>query len=85
MTYSVNDTDTEAELDTEMITGIAVGAQTCFWIIEGGWMYDFAQNIFATPNSPLVVSMSYAWFEWQQCDNATEGFEGLGNCTRWRI
>jgi hypothetical protein len=30
---SPNDTDDEAQLDTQMLTGMAVNAKTCFWRI----------------------------------------------------
>jgi len=48
-------------------------------------MYDFTQNIFNTPNAPLVVSMSYGWLEWEQCDNYTDGDTFVGNCTALHI
>ena len=56
---------------------------------DNGWMYEFAAYIFQTPTAPLVVSMSYAWFENDQCSNDNNG-GGLGNCTylhipNWRV
>lgn len=47
------------------MTGMAAGADICFYIMDSnnGWMYEFANQIFQTPNAPLVVSMSYAWNE----------------------
>jgi len=82
-----NDTDDEALLDTQMITGMAVGAKTCFYIMDAGsgWMYEFGNQIFITPNAPLVVSMSYGWVEFEQCINETDGTYFLGNCTYLHI
>ncbi len=31
-------------------------------------MYEFASDLIATPNPPLVVSMSWGWPEPEQCD-----------------
>jgi len=85
--FIVNDTDVEAQLDTQMITGMAAGAQTCFYIMQQGasWMYEFANLIFTTPDAPLVVSMSYGWVEFEQCINETDGTWFLGNCTYLHI
>jgi subtilase family serine protease len=85
--FIVNDTDVEAQLDTQMITGMAAGAKTCFYIMQQGasWMYEFANQIFITPNAPLVVSMSYGWVEFEQCINETDGTWFLGNCTYLHI
>jgi tripeptidyl-peptidase-1 len=79
-----NDTDDEAQLDTQMMTGMAVGAKTCFWIIEG-WMFEFAQQYFNDPSTPLVVSISYGWQEDEQCINETNEYYFLGNCTAAHI
>jgi len=83
--YFVNDTDDEAQLDTQMMEGIAPGAKICFYIMDPnhGWMYEFATQIFNTPNAPLVASMSYGWNENKQCFNATDpdAPAGLGNCS----
>jgi len=83
--YYANNTDLEALLDTEMMTGMAAGATTCFYIMVygKGWMYEFANEIFTTPNAPLVVSMSYGWVEYEQCLNQSLPF--LGNCTYLHI
>jgi len=85
--YELNDTDTEANLDTEMLTGIAPNVDACFYIMEigNGWMYEFGREIFATPDAPLVVSMSYGWNEVDSCDNISEGYYFIGNCTAYHI
>jgi len=68
-----------------MMTGMAPGAETCFYVMNPlfGWMYEFALEILNTPNAPLVVSMSYGMYEFEQCSNQTG--DGLGNCTYLHI
>jgi len=70
-----------------MMTGMAAGAKTCFYIMEygNGWMYEFARTILSTPEAPLVVSMSYGWFEVEQCMNFSDGVDFVGNCTSLHI
>jgi len=84
--YSPNDTDLEGHLDTQMMSGIAPGADTCFYIMDygSGWMYEFAAYVFSTPGAPWVVSMSYGWVEVEQCINATT-YPFLGNCSYYHI
>jgi tripeptidyl-peptidase-1 len=85
--YILNDTDLEANLDTEMMTGMAPNVQVCFYIMEtgNGWMYEFTRQIMNTPNAPLVVSMSYGWNEVDSCNNVSEGYDFIGNCTYYHI
>jgi len=84
-TFIANDTDGEAQLDTQMMTGMAVGAKTCFYIMAGNtWMFDFALEVFNTTNAPLVVSMSYGWWEAEQCFNSSDG-SGISNCSNIHI
>ena len=75
--YVDTDTDTEAALDVQMLTGFGNGANTSFWVMED-WMYEFASQILHTNQPPLVNSMSYGWYESEQCvvdGNCTaEGF-----------
>jgi len=84
--YTINDTDIEGHLDTEMMAGMAPGAFICFYIMEygQGWMYEFANYVFNTPGAPWVVSMSYGWVEVEQCINATT-YPFLGNCSYYHI
>jgi len=82
--YVLNDTDLEANLDTEMMTGIAPNVAVCFYLMDG-WMYEFARQIFATPDAPLVVSMSYGWNEVDSCNNISAGIDFVGNCTALNI
>jgi hypothetical protein len=60
--YVDTDTDTEAALDVQMLTGFGNGANTSFWVMED-WMYEFAQEILNTNQPPLVNSMSYGYLE----------------------
>eukprot|EP00009_Paramoeba_aestuarina_P001133 CAMPEP_0201517522 /NCGR_PEP_ID=MMETSP0161_2-20130828/8587_1 /ASSEMBLY_ACC=CAM_ASM_000251 /TAXON_ID=180227 /ORGANISM="Neoparamoeba aestuarina, Strain SoJaBio B1-5/56/2" /LENGTH=616 /DNA_ID=CAMNT_0047915049 /DNA_START=58 /DNA_END=1908 /DNA_ORIENTATION=+ len=64
--YTPSDTDTEACLDVQCLTGFGVEANTSFWVMND-WMYEFAQEILNTNDPPLVNSMSYGWYESQQC------------------
>jgi len=84
--YTLNDTDIEGQLDTEMMAGMAQGAFICFYIMEygQGWMYEFGNYIFNTPGAPWVVSMSYGWVEVEQCINSTT-YPFLGNCSYYHI
>jgi len=67
--YVRNDTDGEAQLDTQMMSGIAPGASTCFYIMgSGSWMFDFAIEIFNDINATLVTSISYGWPEYLSCN-----------------
>jgi len=68
----------EAQLDTQMMAGIAPGAKMCFWMI-GEWMYEFAREYLAAPNPPSVGSLSYGWWEEEQCiENST----GIVDCSQ---
>jgi subtilase family serine protease len=70
--YSGTDPDAESTLDIQYGGAIAQGTGVWFWTVAD-WMYDFATDFLATPNPPLVVSMSWGWPEPKQCD--------VGNCT----
>jgi len=85
--YTPEDTDDEANLDIQMLTGFAVNAPTCFWLmsVDHGWMYEFSQEIFLNPNASLVNSISYSWYETQQCQTPDLQVEGMGNCTTLHI
>jgi len=49
-------------------------------------MYEFGVYLFSIPQeAPLVVSMSYGWFEVEQCMNFTDGVLFVGNCTYLHI
>jgi hypothetical protein len=64
-----------------MMQGMAPGAKTCFYIMDygNGWMYEFGVYLFSIPQeAPLVVSMSYGWFEVEQCMNFSDGVLFVG-------
>jgi len=67
--YVRNDTDGEAQLDTQMMGGMAPGASTCFYVMgSDSWMFEFAQEIFNADNSTLVTSISYGAPEFMECN-----------------
>lgn len=58
--------DTETELDVQMESQLASGADLWFW---GGseWLYSWAVNFFNTENVPYIASHSWGWAIDQQC------------------
>ena len=58
--------DTETELDLQMESIVANGAEVWFWD-DDGWLLSFATNFFNTKKVPSVISMSWGWAEDQQC------------------
>lgn len=58
--------DTETELDVQMQSQLAAGAELWFW---GGseWLYTWAVKFFNTETVPDVVSHSWGWAIDQQC------------------
>jgi tripeptidyl-peptidase-1 len=65
-------TDTESELDVQMLSQAADGATLWFWNSER-WLYALAVELLAAPRIPQVVSMSWGWAEDRQCDVAECG------------
>jgi len=63
----------EASLDIQFLAAINPGGQNWFWI-EGGqiWLYGFAVHFVNTTQVPDVISVSYGWWEGDQCQ------EGIG-------
>lgn len=78
--YTTNYTDGEAQLDVQLSTTMAPKINLCFYITEA-WMYEFSLFLFNTPGTPVVASMSYAWFENQQCFGNITGT----NCPSYHI
>jgi len=80
-TYVPKETDGEAQLDVQYLTGLAPNANTSFWIMSSnfGWMYEWATTVFNTLSPPLVNSISYGWYEIEQCQSSSSP-PGLGNC-----
>lgn len=60
--------ETEADLDIQMIATVNTVATNWFWIEDNnGWLWPFATHFFNTTNVPLVISLSYGWWEGDQC------------------
>jgi len=58
----------EATLDIQLLGGTGVGAPLWFWSSNpGGWLYDFALDMYNTKDIPYVISISYGWDERMQC------------------
>jgi subtilase family serine protease len=64
----VDQPETEADLDIQFIATVNIEAANWFWIqADPGWVYSFATQFYSTTNVPLVVSISYGWYEGNQC------------------
>lgn len=79
---------TEATLDIQMVAGVNLGAENWFWLENGsGWLYTFGVHFFSTTDVPQVNSISYGWWEGDQCsiagDECTQiGVDSTGYVTR---
>jgi tripeptidyl-peptidase-1 len=70
---------TEAELDIEMITTVNTITSPWFWLENGnGWLYQFATHFFSTAAVPQVNSISYGWWEGDQCSIDQDECSQLG-------
>jgi len=70
---------TEAELDIQMIASVNVEATNWFWLEGGnGWLYQFATHFFSTQSVPQVNSISYGWYEGDQCSISPDECQSLG-------
>ena len=63
----------EAQLDVQMMSMIAKGADVWMWSGEQ-WLYSFAVNYLNSTEIPYVLSMSWGWSARDQCSG------GLGPC-----
>jgi tripeptidyl-peptidase-1 len=63
----------ESTLDIQFIGGVNPSASNWFWI-EGDsvWLYGFATHFVNTTTVPDLISISYGWWEGDQCE------EGIG-------
>jgi hypothetical protein len=69
------DPQTEAELDIQMVASVNLGASNWFWLEKGnGWLYQFVSHFFATKTVPQVSSISYGWWEGDQCSIVSRTF-----------
>tara|TARA_B110000211_G_C14093141_1_gene560671 strand:+ start:5154 stop:6680 length:1527 start_codon:yes stop_codon:yes gene_type:complete len=61
--------DIEATLDIQYQNGVNNNS-VMYYVSVSDWLYQFANKLYMAPNPPSVVSMSYGWAEWDQCDAA---------------
>ena len=61
--------DIEATLDIQYQTGINNNSHL-YYVSVSDWLYQFSNFVFRSKNPPKVLSMSYGWAEWDQCDSA---------------
>jgi tripeptidyl-peptidase-1 len=66
----------ESTLDVEYITTVASKAETAYFQISDGWIWNYAVQLFNLQNPPLVHSISYGWPEALTCGSITNA-----NCT----
>ena len=66
---ATQDPDIEATLDIQYQTGINNNS-LLYYVSVSDWLYQFSNFIFKSKNPPKVLSMSYGWAEWDQCDSA---------------
>jgi len=64
--FKDKDPDLESTLDVQYGGAIAINSSVWFWTVKG-WMYEFATDLQAAKEAPLVVSMSWGWPEPFQC------------------
>jgi len=70
---------TEAQLDIEIVATVNTEATNWFWLESGnGWLYQFATHFFSTPDVPQVNSISYGWWEGDQCTISPTECQTLG-------
>ena len=61
------DPDIEATLDIQYQTGINNNTEL-YYISVSDWLYQFSTFIYHLKSPPKVISMSWGWAEWDQCD-----------------
>jgi len=66
----------ESSLDIQFIGGVNPSGTNWFWI-EGddAWLYGFAVHFLNTTSVPDVISVSYGWWEGDQCEDGIGGAE----------
>jgi tripeptidyl-peptidase-1 len=70
---------TESTLDIEFIASVNNEATNWFWLESGnGWLYQFGTHFFSTAEVPQVVSISYGWYEGDQCTISPDECSQLG-------
>jgi len=74
----------ESTLDIEMVAGVAPANSNWFWLEQDdAWLYGFTVHFVNTTKAPDVSSISYSWYEGDQCEDGIGGLEckALGNVT----
>ena len=68
----------ESALDEQYVVAMAPAASKWYWT-EADWQYEFGTHVIATADNkvPKVMSISYAWYEMDQCDISP----GVAPCT----
>jgi len=70
---------TEATLDIQMVQTVNTEASPWFWLESGnGWLYQFGTHFFSTQDVPQVNSISYGWWEGDQCTIDPDECQALG-------
>jgi len=72
----------ESSLDIQFIGGVNPSGDNWFWI-EGDsvWLYGFAVHFLNTTAVPDVISISYGWWEGDQCEEGIGGEE----CQKYKV
>ena len=65
--------DTETQLDVQMMAQVAENVDLWYWH-EDNWLYSFAVHFLNRTKVPNVLSISWGWSEFFQCQ------PGLGTC-----
>jgi tripeptidyl-peptidase-1 len=81
--YTPKYDDDEAQLDMQMLSTLGAESTLDFFIVQDDqWMYEyalqFASLVANNTKVPYVNTMSYAWWETDECSNASYPF--LGQC-----
>ena len=71
-----NSGDVESELDLQMIGMTVSGAALCYINYDQNlWIYHMFSHLAQWENTPPVISVSYGWAEWDQCEIVNCGNE----------
>jgi tripeptidyl-peptidase-1 len=73
----------ESALDVQYISAMGQGNTEWYWT-EADWMYEFATSLsnLTTAQMPSVFSMSYAWYEGDQCQISPSAPPCVGKPTK---
>ena len=74
------DSTGECTMDTDLISSVAQGAPTTFWMVDE-WMYELGLALTTSSSPPEVVSISWGFAETRQCGPTDYGPNMPANCT----